>query len=160
VRRARLCVDSAERRLRGQPRGAALTLMANRGNAQRAMPSAGCYPMIDPTTLLRTGPMLCAAGGLLITAGTLLTIYESARRPQTINITREFEERIIASGRIVTLRVGGGRSGLVLVAIGAALLAVAAITMGPTGYGPAIVGSNPTGSTNSNRLTESIGLRM
>jgi len=87
--------------------------------------------MIDPTILLHTGPMLCAAGGLLITAGTLLTIYESARRPQTINITREFEERI-ASGKIITLRVGG-RSGLVLVTIGAALLAVAAITMGPTG---------------------------
>jgi hypothetical protein len=58
--------------------------------------------------------MLCAGGGLLITAGTLLTIYESVRRPQTINITREFEERI-ASGKITTLRIGGGRSGLVLV---------------------------------------------
>jgi hypothetical protein len=76
--------------------------------------------------------MLCAAGGLLITAGTLLTIYESIRRPRTINVTREFEERI-ASGKIATLRVGGGRSGLVLVAIGAALLVVAVTTMGQTG---------------------------
>jgi hypothetical protein len=76
--------------------------------------------------------MLCAGGGLLITAGTLLTIYESVRRPQTINITREFEERI-ASGKITTLRVGGGRSGLVLIAIGAALLAVAATTTAQTG---------------------------
>jgi hypothetical protein len=76
--------------------------------------------------------MLCAGGGLLITAGTLLTIYESVRRPRTINITREFEERI-ASGNITTLRVGGGRSGLVLIAIGAALLAVAATTTAQTG---------------------------
>jgi hypothetical protein len=76
--------------------------------------------------------MLCAAGGLLITAGTLLTIYEAVRRPRTINVTRELEERI-ASGNITTLRVGGGRSGLVLVAIGAALLAVAATTTAQTG---------------------------
>jgi len=88
--------------------------------------------MIDLAALLHIGPMLCATGGLLISAGTLLTVYESIRRPRTINVSREFEERT-ASGKITTLHVSGGRSGLVLVAIGAVLLAVAATTAGQTG---------------------------
>lgn len=84
--------------------------------------------MVDLTALLKITPMLCAAGGLLITAGTLLTIYEAiVRRPRTINVTRQFEEQI-ASGKTTTLRVSGGRSGLMLVAFGAILLAVAAYT--------------------------------
>lgn len=85
--------------------------------------------MIDLTVLLQTKPMLCAAGGLLITAGTLLTIFEAVQRPRTINVSREFEERI-ASGKITTLRLGGSRYGLVLVATGAILLGVAAESAG------------------------------
>jgi hypothetical protein len=53
--------------------------------------------------LLTIGPMLCAAGGVLILAGILLTILESIW-PR-------------------------GRAGLVLVVIGAILLIVAALTI-------------------------------
>jgi len=86
--------------------------------------------MGDLVSLLRPGPMLSAAGGLLIAAGTILTIFESLRRPRTINVTRGFEEQI-ASGKIASLRISGGRSGLVLVVVGAILLSVAAITGQP-----------------------------
>lgn len=86
----------------------------------------------DLMAILHVGPMLCAAGGLLIVAGILLTMYEAVRRPRTINVTRDFEERI-AAGEVRTLQVSTGRSGLVLVAVGALLLVVAAATGTPTG---------------------------
>lgn len=57
--------------------------------------------------LLKIGPMLCAAGGALVLAGILLTIYESLR-PR-------------------------GRAGLALAAMGAVLLIVAALTAQETG---------------------------
>ena len=82
--------------------------------------------------LLHVGPMLCAAGGLLIVAGILVTIYEAVRQPRTINVSHDFEERI-AAGEVHSLRVSTARSGLLLVAIGALLLIVAAVTQTQTG---------------------------
>jgi hypothetical protein len=57
--------------------------------------------------LLKIGPMLSAAGGALVLAGILLTVFE-AMRPR-------------------------GRAGLVLAAMGAVLLIVAALTTQQTG---------------------------
>lgn len=53
-------------------------------------------------SLLTIGPMLCTAGGVLVLAGIVLTFFETMRYR--------------------------GRAGLVLVAVGAVLLIVAAVT--------------------------------